>query len=70
MQVKRRGVASQSLTAKVDMDMDILTAEISANRTSINSLELLNGGDNIIIISLIIILQLIWLRRKKHKEVR
>lgn len=59
MQVKRRGVASQSLTAKVDMDMDILTAEISANRTSINSLELLNGGDNIIIISLIIILQLI-----------
>lgn len=57
MQVKRRGVASQSLTAKVDMD--ILTAEISANRTSINSLELLNGGDNIIIISLIIILQLI-----------
>lgn len=59
MQVKRRGVASQSLTAKVDMDMDILTAEISANRTSINSLELLNGRDNIIIISLIIILQLI-----------
>lgn len=52
-------MASQSLTAKVDMDMDILTAEISANRTSINSLELLNGGDNIIIISLIIILQLI-----------